>query len=71
MKKEKECTFFPADWQPNQVMDAIYEALEDYARTLEVDFRNDTIITGKSKQGIKIYVVLNNQQTILTAYSLI
>ena len=72
--KEKTSTFFPAKWSRNQVIKKINEAERYYAKNKtfidkKINRNNETIsFHGYTSEGIKIRIIKNKNNKIITAY---
>lgn len=68
MSKPKANTFFPPYWEPEQVRDAILDALNDLKREVRIDRNNQIIVFGNTQQAYEIKIVLSSEGRIETAY---
>ena len=59
--KGPKTTFFPKDWTPQQVIDAVNEAFNN-----KVNIKNNRYI-GKTNDGMKIEIIVRNNK-IISAY---
>lgn len=69
--KSFQKTFFPANWSQEKVINAIYEAYNDFARrgyhyTLMPDGKY--LLKGTIKEGIEIEMYVTKNGKIVTAY---
>lgn len=67
-------TFFPANWSREKVVDAIFEAYDEFVksgRALQVNRSDKIIMRGILKDSTKIEICLTKKGRIKTAYPIL